>query len=58
MVVGTRETAAQFGVDEPPAYVVLHPDGTYHARSGSLTLDELSALLTAAERPGTRARPH
>ena|GEM_PF-1344346 len=56
VVVGNHETAAQFGVDEPPAYVVLRRDGTYHARSGSLTLDELSALLTAAERPG--GHPH
>ena len=56
VVVKNRETAVQFGVDGPPAYVALRPDGTYHARSGSLTLDGLSTLLRAAEQPGTR--PH
>ncbi|MFH0983838.1 MAG: hypothetical protein V2A79_20175 [Planctomycetota bacterium] len=57
VVVKNRATAAQFGLQEPPGCVVLRPDGTYHARSGSLSLGDLSALLQAAEQPGARPRP-
>ena len=54
VVKKNRTIAAQFGLNEPPSYVVYRPDGTYHARSGPITFGDLTALLQAAERPGAR----
>ncbi len=56
LVDKNRTLAAQFGVKAAPACIVVRPDGTYHARTDSITLDDLSALLQAAKRPGTRPR--
>ena len=53
VIVKNRETAARFGLTDPPGFVVLRPDGTYHARPGSEQPSDLSALLKAARHPGT-----
>ena len=56
VVVKNRRIAEQFNLTEPPAYVVLRPDGTYHARNGPITIETLADLLKAAEQPGTHPR--
>jgi hypothetical protein len=56
VVVKNRRLAAPFGLTEPPGYVVLRPDGTYHARSGPISVEGLEALLESARRPGARPR--
>jgi hypothetical protein len=56
LVEKNRTVGAQFGVKAPPACIVLRPDGTYHARMEMATVDDLTALLEAAKRPGTRPR--
>ncbi|MCP4590920.1 MAG: hypothetical protein GY842_09250 [bacterium] len=57
-IVRNREVAARFALEEPPGYVVLRPDGTYHARSGPITVEELADLLHAAEKPGAHPTDH
>jgi len=44
---------AQYGVDSAPALVVVHPDGTCHARSGLLTAEQARDFLSGAVGPGS-----
>ena len=47
-----RRYVAQFGVLQAPALILIHPDGTYHARNAPADLDELLAFLQQAQPPG------
>lgn len=47
-----RRYAAQFGVDRAPAIVVVHQDGTYHARTGPMSAADIEAFLSSAKPPG------
>ncbi len=55
-----RRYVAQFGVERAPALVVIHPDGTYHARSGAMSASDVMAFLAQAAPPGRRPllNPH
>jgi len=48
-----RRYLAQYGVERAPAVVLIHPDGTYHARSGPLSADQAQRFFAEAEPPGT-----
>jgi hypothetical protein len=48
-----RRYAAQFGVERAPALIVVHRDGTYHARTGEMSAPQIAEFLAAAEAPGT-----
>lgn len=50
-----RRYVAQYGVDRSPAVILVHRDGTYHARTGLIAPDEIEAFLASAKPPGTRA---
>lgn len=47
-----RRYVAQFGVDRAPALVVVHDDGTYHARTGQMSTADVVRFLDGAEAPG------
>lgn len=47
-----RAYVAQFGIQRAPAVVVLRTDGTYHARVGPVTQQEVEELLRDARSPG------
>ena len=49
-----RNQAAAYGVDAPPACVIVRPDGTYHRRTGALNRRALEELVAAAAQPGAR----
>ncbi len=49
-----RRYVGQFGVDRAPALIVVHGDGTYHARSGSMSAADVAAFLAHATPPGQR----
>lgn len=49
-----RLFVAQFGVDQPPALIVVHFDTTYHALSGLRNVDEIRNFLETAKPPGAR----
>ncbi len=55
-----RRYVAQYGVDRAPAVVLVHRDGTYHARTGPMTPDDVKAFLASAKPPGAVAvyNPH
>ena len=55
-----RRYVAQYGVDRVPAVILVHRDGTYHARTGPMTPDEIKAFLASAKPPGATAAysPH
>ncbi|MCH7870985.1 MAG: hypothetical protein IID33_04730, partial [Planctomycetes bacterium] len=55
-----RRYVAQYGVDRAPAIVLVHRDGTYHARTGPMTPDDVTAFLASAKPPGAVAvyNPH
>lgn len=55
-----RRYVAQFGVERAPALIVIHPDGTYHARSGAMSTSDVLAFLAQAAPPGRRPllNPH
>jgi hypothetical protein len=48
-----RRYVAQYGVDRAPALIVMHPDGTYHARSGSMPTEQIADFLASATPPGS-----
>jgi hypothetical protein len=52
-----RRYVAQFGVQRPPALIVVHRDGTYHARVGPMTAAETASFLANAGPPGAIPRP-
>jgi len=47
-----RRFAAQYGVRRAPAFILIHPDGTYHARSGTMSAEDVTAFLDQAVPPG------
>jgi len=47
-----RRYVAQYGVDRAPALIVMHGDGTYHARTGVTSAAQISEFLAAAQPPG------
>jgi hypothetical protein len=49
-----RRFMAQYQQDTAPALVVIHPDGTYHARGGPLSADDTVRFLQSAVPPGAR----
>jgi hypothetical protein len=49
-----RKFTAQYGVFEPPALIVIHPDTTYHALPGLKTPAEIREFITKARPPGER----
>jgi hypothetical protein len=49
-----RELLTDYGVDRVPAFLMIRPDGTYHARAGKVDVADLSALITEAQEPGLR----
>ena len=51
-VPANRQLMARYRVGRAPAFVVVRPDGTYHARTGVVGRADLVELLGAAERPG------
>lgn len=55
-----RRYVSQFGVRRAPAVMVVHPDDTYHAKTGKMSADEFLAFLDDAEPPGAPAiiNPH
>jgi hypothetical protein len=63
--VPNREHLGRFGVSKYPALVVVHPDGTYAAREGLLTVEEIVRFLSSTlakttsgtGRQGTRPAP-
>lgn len=48
-----RRYVAQFGVDRAPALIVVHRDGTYHARTGQADAKNIEAFLAEAQPPGS-----
>lgn len=50
-----RRYVAQYGVDRAPAVVLVHRDGTYHARTGPMTPGDVKAFLASAKPPGAVA---
>ena len=55
-----RRYVSQFGVDRAPAVILIHTDGTYHARTGPMTPDDVQAFLASATPPGAKPviNPH
>jgi len=55
-----RRYVAQYEVERAPALIVVHADGTYHARSGRMTAEDIARLLEEAQPPGAtpRLNPH
>jgi len=51
-----RRYVAQFDVERAPALIYVRQDGTYHAREGAADVDEILALLDAAQSPGKRVQ--
>lgn len=47
-----RRYVAQYGVERAPAVILIHPDGTYHATAGNLTIEDLDGFAAAAHPPG------
>ena len=47
-----RRYVAQYGVDQAPALIVVHGDGTYHQRTGIASAGQISEFLAAAQPPG------
>jgi hypothetical protein len=55
-----RRFVAQYGVERAPALILIHPDGTYHARTGTQSSEQIAAFLDAAVPPGAEPKrnPH
>jgi len=49
-----RRYVAQYGVDRAPALIVVHTDGTYHARSGPMPAEQIADFLASATPPGSK----
>ncbi|MBI3834821.1 MAG: hypothetical protein HY287_10870 [Planctomycetes bacterium] len=47
-----RRYAAQYGVERAPALILIHPDGTYHARLGKADVEQIMAFLKDSTPPG------
>jgi hypothetical protein len=51
-----RRYMEQFAVTRSPALVIVNADGTYHARSGSMTAEDVIALLDRSPDQASRRR--
>ncbi len=51
-----RRYVAQYGVDRAPALIVVHFDGTYHARSGHMSAEQTADFLASATPPGSKPK--
>ncbi|NOX58012.1 MAG: hypothetical protein GXP29_04035 [Planctomycetes bacterium] len=49
-----RKFVAQYGVTSPPALIVIHPDGTYHALADVSDAVQIRAFLSNAKPPGQK----
>lgn len=50
-----RRFMAQYGCNDAPAMVIIHPDGTYHSRPGPLDdMQQLRAFVESAKPPGQK----
>jgi hypothetical protein len=47
---------AQYDVSSAPALVLVHPDGTYHAREGLMTVQQTRDFLTGSKPPGAQPK--
>jgi hypothetical protein len=47
-----RKFVSQFGIQEAPSLIVVHPDSTYHALSNELDQNTIREFLLAAKPPG------
>jgi hypothetical protein len=45
---------AQYDVSSAPALIVVHPDQTYHAREGLMTVEQIVDFLRSAQAPGEK----
>ena len=50
-----RRYVSQYGVQRAPAVIVVHPDDTYHAKIGKMSVEEFLAFLDDAKPPGAPA---
>ncbi len=48
-----RRYVAQFGVERAPAVILVHPDATYHALSGTLNAESLLRFAAETSPPGS-----
>jgi len=48
-----RRYVAQYGVDRCPAVIAVHPDGTYHARAGAMSVEQAEGFFAGATPPGS-----
>jgi len=54
-----RRYVAQYGILQPPALAIVHPDGTYHSTSGPIaTIDQLRQFFSQARPPGLTPTPN
>ena len=47
-----RRYVAQYGILQPPALIIVHQDGTYHALSGTKSASDVKSFLASAREPG------
>jgi hypothetical protein len=48
-----RAIVRKYGVNSVPALILVHRDGTYHTRTGTMTAEEIISFATAARAPGS-----
>lgn len=49
-----RRFVAQYGIQEAPAVVIVHPDGTYHSRPGIVDFEQFREFITQSKPPGAK----
>ncbi len=47
-----RRYVAQYGIERAPALILIHRDGTYHARSGGMSSAAVARFIANATQPG------
>lgn len=47
-----RRFVGQYGVSRAPAWIIIHPDGTYHSRTGAVSVEEVLSFIQEAQPPG------
>ena len=47
-----RRYVAQYGIERAPALILIHRDGTYHARSGGMSSADVARFIANATQPG------
>ena len=53
-----RRYVGQYGVERAPALIVVHLDGTYHARTGLMSAADIAEFLDQALPPGFKPVPN